>query len=130
MAPAKKKAGNPNWVKGGLSPNPGGKPKKLVEIERMLDEEHRSVENMREVFARLKALSMGEKVFIKDDEGEIQISLKADAHFMKLYLERIMGAVPKPPEDEKDTKIGELHVHITEQAPLPMPVGENTTTTA
>src|SRR5258708_2936572 len=43
----------------GVSGNPSGKPKKLREIEAMLDAEHRTVENMREVYARLKELALG-----------------------------------------------------------------------
>ena len=50
--PPAKKRGGPNMVKGGPSLNPGGRPKKLVEIERMLDAEHRTPENMREVFRK------------------------------------------------------------------------------
>lgn len=39
------------WKPGAGSPNAGGRPRKLREIETMLDEEHRTVENMRPVFA-------------------------------------------------------------------------------
>lgn len=87
------KGGNPNWVKGGPSPNPGGKPRKLREIEAMLDDEHRTVDNMREVFTRLKALAMGEFVTKIDKDGNVDIELEADARFMGLYLDRIMGPV-------------------------------------
>lgn len=78
---------------GGGSPNPGGRPKKLVEIERMLDDDHRTVDNMREVFARLKALALGEvvEVPIPGGEGETRIELRAEPAFMKLYLERTLG---------------------------------------
>jgi len=86
----------------GVSGNPGGKPKKLREIEAMLDAEHRNVANMREVFARLKALAMGEVVFIPSEDGEIQVSLKSDPAFMKLYLERVLGPVKDIEPDLSD----------------------------
>jgi hypothetical protein len=80
------------WLPG-TSPNPGGKPKKLREIEAMLDQEHRTVANMREVFGRLKALALGEIVHVTDREGNVDIELKADSRFMGLYLDRVMGPV-------------------------------------
>lgn len=80
------------WLPG-ASPNPGGKPRKLREIEAMLDQEHRTVENMREVFTRLKALALGEFVTKVDKEGHTEVELQADARFMGLYLDRVMGPV-------------------------------------
>jgi hypothetical protein len=80
------------WLPG-TSPNPGGKPKKLREIEAMLDQEHRTVANMREVFGRLKALALGEIIHVTDREGNIDVELKADSRFMGLYLDRVMGPV-------------------------------------
>jgi len=80
------------WLPG-HSANPGGKPKKLREIEAMLDAEHRTVANMREVFLRLKALALGEIVHVVDREGNVDVALKADARFMALYLDRVMGPV-------------------------------------
>src|SRR5580698_9533960 len=75
--PPEKRRGNPAWVKGGGSPNPGGRPKALREIEAMLDSEHRTVENMRETYRRLKELA-----FAGERDG-----------FFKLYLERLQGPV-------------------------------------
>jgi hypothetical protein len=63
----------------GYTGNPGGRPKALKEIERMLNEEHRTVESMREVFATVKALAL---------RGE-----KGDSGYLKLYLERVLGPV-------------------------------------
>lgn len=77
----------------GYTGNPGGRPKVLREIEAMLNAEHRTVDNMREVFGRLKALAMGEVVTIRTKDGEIKIDLRAEPGFMKLYLERILGPV-------------------------------------
>lgn len=79
--------------KPGVSGNPGGKPKKLREIEAMLDAEHRTPENMRQVFARLRVLAMGETIEVQHKDGTIVVQLKAIPDFMRLYLERVMGPV-------------------------------------
>lgn len=105
-----KKRGNPAWVEGGPSPNPGGKPRKLRDIEAMLDAEHRTVENMREVFGRLKALALGELIHVTDREGNVDVELKADSRFMALYLDRILGPVKDVPIDLSDVPEEELRV--------------------
>jgi len=63
----------------------------------MLDAEHRTVESMREVFARLKALALGEVIAVRGPDGEVNISLRAAPEFMRLYLARLLG-----PEKEID----------------------------
>lgn len=88
----------------GTTLNPGGRPKKLVEIERMLDAEHRNPENMRKVFRRLKNLATKDRVrtFI-DKKGEAHTSVTPpDAAFMKLYLERVLGPVKDLEPDLSD----------------------------
>ncbi len=81
------------WLPG-TSPNPSGKPRKLRDIEAMLDAEHRTVENMRDVFQRLKELALGEVITVTDKDGKARgVELKADARFMQLYLERTLGPV-------------------------------------
>lgn len=87
------------WLPG-TSPNPGGRPKKLREIEEMLDAEHRTPENMRVVFARLKALALGEIIHEVDKDGEVTIGLSADPAFMKLYLDRTLGPVKEVVSDD------------------------------
>jgi hypothetical protein len=82
----------------GQSGNPGGRPKKLVEIEKMLDAEHRTVDQMRETFALLRHVAHGvdEPVFY---QGVVCGSVrKYHAAFMDLYLNRVLGPV-------KDVKI-------------------------
>jgi len=60
----------------------------------MLDAEHRTPGNMREVFSRLKALALGEVVEVHDKEGNaVAVTIQADARFMALYLERTLGPV-------------------------------------
>ncbi len=75
--------------------NPGGRPKKLRELEKLLNTEHRNIPMMREVFNRLRALAMGEPIIVPfvgpDGEVKLECQLKADARFMQLYLDRIMG---------------------------------------
>lgn len=78
----------------------GGRPAKLREIEAMLDAEHRNVENMREVFARLKFLALGEPVLVMHRGHEVRIELKAHPEFMRLYLERVLGPVKELIPDE------------------------------
>jgi hypothetical protein len=68
----------------------------------MLDEEHRTVENMRVVFARLKFLALGEAVMVMFRGKEVRIDLKADAAFMSLYLERVIGPVERGKIDLTD----------------------------
>lgn len=89
------------WLPG-TSPNPSGRPKKLRDIEAMLDTEHRTVENMRDVFARLKALALGEVITVITKEGSVKVSLSADARFMQLYLERTLGPVKELKVDLTD----------------------------
>lgn len=81
MPPTENKAAvvRPGRWKKGESGNPGGRPKALRDIEAMLNAEHRTVANMKEVFATVKALAL---------RGE-----KGDSGYLKLYLERVLGPV-------------------------------------
>lgn len=82
-----------------------GRPRKLRDIEKMLNAEHRTVEQMREVFNRLRALALGETILVPcvTAQGELTFTCKlnADPVYMKLYLERLMG-LPKSFDDEVD----------------------------
>ncbi len=93
--PVKRKRGNPAMVKGGPSLNPGGRPKKLVEIEKMLDAEHRTLENMREVFAQLRVLATENVIsrWTDKDGNEHESNEQPNPAFMKMYLERTLGPV-------------------------------------
>ena len=86
------------WLPG-ASPNPGGRPKKLVEIERMLDADHRNLENMREVFAQLRALATENVIgrWTDKDGNERESIRQPNPAFMQMYLERTLGPV-KPIE--------------------------------
>ena len=70
----------------------------------MLNAEHRNVENMREVFDRLRALALGRPVFVVIDKetGETECQIEADARYMGLYLDRVLGPVKEIPIDLTD----------------------------
>lgn len=86
----------------GYTGNPGGRPKRLREIEAMLDGEHRTVDNMRQVYNRLKFLALGEPVEVMFRGAVVRIELEADPAFMKLYLERVIGPVKELEVDLSD----------------------------
>lgn len=98
----------------GISGNPSGKTRRVVEIERMLDEDHRGVEHMRPVFARLRALALGEVVTVTGRDGDVDIELKADPAFMKLYLDRLLGPVKARDAELDDAIEGKLMELIAE----------------
>ena len=84
----------------------GGRPRKLAEIEAMLDSEHRTVENVKEVFAQLRVLAT-EAVISRwvDEKGNEHESIRQpNPAFMKLYLERLLG----PVQDDTGDKIRRL----------------------
>lgn len=103
------KRGNPDWVKGGPSPNPGGKPKKLREIEELLDAEHRNVENMRKVFDRLRSLATEDivRVYMAKDGQPVEDRQPPEPAFMKLYLERVIGPVKDVSDDRLEKLVKE-----------------------
>ncbi len=85
----------------------GGRPPVLREIQTMLDTEHRDVNKMRECFARLRNLAMGEPTIVPyiAHDGvtiELKAELKADARFMALYLAYVIGQPPKAPDENGD----------------------------
>lgn len=100
------------WLPG-TSPNPGGRPAKLRAIEEMIDKNHRNVEVMREVFDRLKALALGEVVEVFHKGELVGLRLQADAAFMKLYLDRVLGPV-------KEQMDGDEFDELLKGAPQPV----------
>lgn len=54
---------------------------------------------MRAVFARLRALALGEIITVVDRHGNVDLELQAEPAFMKLYLDRVLGPV-KARDDE------------------------------
>jgi hypothetical protein len=83
--------------------NPGGRPKKLVEIERMLDAEHRTVENLRAVYAKLRELAVEGTDEPKFHEGSVCGYVRRyNSAFMELYLNRVQGPVREIKADLTD----------------------------
>jgi hypothetical protein len=81
-----KKRGNPNWTKGGASPNPTGRPP-LGDAER----EAREILRAATPDAALRLVRLLSEA---EDEGN---SLRAAL----AVLERVMGKTPSAPEDRK-----------------------------
>ncbi|HEY6854062.1 MAG TPA: DUF5681 domain-containing protein [Gemmatimonadales bacterium] len=90
----------------GQSGNPGGRPRKLAEIERMLDEEHRGVEHMKYVFSKLRDLALeGDEKGVYWKGALVNTEIVHDPAYMKLYLDRVLGPVR---ELMSDAEIAEL----------------------
>lgn len=82
------------WLPG-ASPNPGGKPKKLREIEAMLDAEFRDVASVREMFQVLRKLALqGTTNDVFDKEGSV-CGEKTTFHpaYMEQLFNRLLGPV-------------------------------------
>jgi len=97
----KRGPGNPNWVQGGPSPNPGGRPKRLVEIEKMLDAEFRDVASIREAFTVLRKLALqGVTNDVFDKEG-CRCGEKTTYHpaYMAMLFDLLLGPVKDLPID-------------------------------
>jgi hypothetical protein len=91
-----KQPGNGGGFKPGYDPRRGrngGRTNRLAEIQRMLDDEHRTVENLRETYGILRQVAHGvdEPVYYKGEVcGHVR---KYDSAFMALYLNRIQGPI-------------------------------------
>jgi hypothetical protein len=108
--PSEKRRGNPSWVEGGPSPNPGGKPKKLREIEAMLDAEFRDVASVREMFTVLRKLALqGFTNDVFDKEGS-RVGEKTTYHpaYMEQLFNRLLGPVKDLEIDLSDAPIEAL----------------------
>lgn len=86
----------------GQSGNPGGKPKKLREIEAMLDAEHRTVEKMRETFALIREVAHGVEEPVYYRGVQVGVITKYDGGWMELYLNRVLGPIEKLKIDLSD----------------------------
>jgi len=85
----------------------GGRPRAVLEIERMLDAEHRTPDNMREVFTRLKELAMEDIITAHTDEKGVEHVTRRPPNpaFMSLYLERTLGPVKDLDIDLSDAPV-------------------------
>jgi hypothetical protein len=95
--------GNPNWIKGGPSPNPGGKPRKLVEIEKMLDEEFRDVASTRENYRVLRKLALqGAENEMFTPTGAPYTKTTFHPAYMEQLFNRLYGPIREVPVDLTD----------------------------
>lgn len=93
--------GNPAWVKGGPSPNPGGKRKVLREIEDMIDSEFRTPETIREALTACKTYGFSHETGVNSEGGEIMLR-GPDAGFAKIFFDRVLGPVKEIETDLSD----------------------------
>lgn len=79
----------------GTSPNPGGRPRKLREIEQLIDVEFRCYEEVRQGYLTLRALAFnGVKNPVFSPKG-IPIGEKVTYHpaYLEMWFNRIVGPV-------------------------------------
>lgn len=62
-------------------------------IERMLQNEFATVDEIRETFVRLKALAFGEVKYLKGTDDEMVSMLEAKPQYMQMWLDRLIGPV-------------------------------------
>lgn len=98
------------WLPG-VSPNPGGRPRKLRDIEAMLDAEHRTVENIREGFNILRKLAyQGVTNDVYHQGMRVGEKTEYDKGFFELYFNRVLGPIKEPPIDLSEVPDDELRV--------------------
>lgn len=67
----------------------------------MLDEEHRSVDSLREVFALVKRVAMGVERAVYYRGMKVAAEVEYDAGWMTLYLNRVLGPVREIASDDE-----------------------------
>jgi hypothetical protein len=85
-----------------VSGNPGGRKRTLVEIEAMLDAEHRNAEKLRPIYDKLRELALGWKEPVWYRGEIVGHVIKHDAAYIDLYLNRVQGPVEKLKADLSD----------------------------
>lgn len=97
------------WLPG-VSPNPGGKPRKMREIEAMIDAEWRTVEEVRTGFLTLRDLAFnGVRNPVFNGKGDV-VGEKVTHHpaFLEMWFNRILGPVKELDLDFSDAPDGWL----------------------
>lgn len=94
---------NGKFAKGNRANPYGARGKKIKEFQKLLNNEHLDIDKMRELFNRLRALAMGEIILVPvvtaQGTMEMVCKLEADARFMQLYLDRLLGPAKAIDED-------------------------------
>lgn len=70
-------------------------------IERMLQNEFATVDEIRETFVRLKALAFGEVKYLRGTDDETITTLEAKPQYMQMWLDRLIGPVRNDEQIEK-----------------------------
>lgn len=97
------------WLPG-TSPNPGGKPRKMREIESLIDAEFRTYEEVRQGYLVLRDLAfLGVKNPAFNSKGEI-VGEKTTHHpaYLEMWFNRIVGPVKDLDLDFSDATPEEL----------------------
>lgn len=98
------------WMPG-VSPNPGGKPRKLREIEAMIDAEYRTVEDVRQGFLVLRDLAFnGVRNPVFSSRG-VPLGEKVTHHpaYLEMWFNRILGPVKELDLDFSDATDDQLN---------------------
>lgn len=67
----------------------------------MLDEEHRTVANLREIFAMVRRVAMGVERGVYHRGVRVATEIEYDATWMTLYLNRVIGPVREIASDDE-----------------------------
>jgi hypothetical protein len=70
-------------------------------IEKMLQNEFATVDEMRETFVRLKALALGGVQTITEKDGAVTLTIEPKPQFMQMWLDRLIGPVRNDEQIEK-----------------------------
>jgi hypothetical protein len=70
-------------------------------IEKMLQNEFATVDEMRETFVRLKALALGGVQTITEKDGAVTLVIEPKPQFMQMWLDRLIGPVRNDEQIEK-----------------------------
>ena len=95
----------PRSTKDGISRKYPTRQTRRRRIEKMLQNEFATVDEIRETFVRLKALAFGGIQRIVDkDEGEVTVTIDAKPQFMQMWLDRLIGPVKSDEQIEKQVE--------------------------
>lgn len=85
----------------GESGNPGGRRRALQAVEKMLDDEHRTLDSLRDVFNLVKKVAMGVERGVYYKGVQVAVEMEYDAGWMALYLNRVLGPIREIATDDE-----------------------------